>query len=500
MNRHQFRVVKTISQSRNLAANGLRRSGLLTIVSVLGVALPTLLLARPALAEHRHLYVDAGATQNGDGSRHRPFWRITNAVVRARELRQDDSDPEERIVIHVRPGTYVGSYDSSHLANNPRLELLPIIINVPDLNLEGGTELDEDEGGLPTGTYPLESETLLTTDLPLTRGQVLLLIATTDDGMAGNGVSATGFVIDAQAPLPAGVPGFQIYVDRVSDFSIRRNLLRQGSGFGTRLASGAFERNLSIANNPSPPPGGLGSTGMFITGGSVARPAAVTLRRNRSRQNGGGTSVDAVANLLQLDLGANTLRLEPLQMTYDRSDPKDQQNIPDKLTVLIEGNDLSDNTFFGLRCGFYPPFPYTTVDTTQPITGTLRVAVRNNRLHHNGQYGLVVDPFSSSRSNARQFTASFEGTVENNSLIGNGRNAFLISFTNYGASIGYNPRQDWKYMQESMFEVADFDGEMEGFDYDHPLNDPFDGSPVVGNVLLVNGEVQPNGIRITPLP
>ncbi len=55
-------------------------------------------------------------------------------------------------------------------------------------------------------------------------------------------------------------------------------------------------------------------------------------------------------------------------------------------------------------------------------------------------------------------------------------------------------------MQESMFEVADLDGEMEGFDYDHLLNDPFDGSPVVGNVILVNGEVQPNGIRITPLP
>ncbi len=263
MNRHQFRVVKTISRRGDLAANGLRRSGLLTIFSVLGLALPTLLLARPALAEHTTLYVDAAATENGDGSRHRPFWRITDAVVRARELRQDDSDPEERIFVHVRPGTYVGSYDPSHLANNPRLELLPIIINVPDLSLEGGTELDEDSDGLPTGTYPPESETLLTreiclpVDCPLIRGQMLLLIATTDDGMAGNSVSVTGFVIDAQVPHPVGVPGFQIYVDRVSDFSIRRNLLRQGSGFGTRLASGAFERNLSIANNPSPPPGGL---------------------------------------------------------------------------------------------------------------------------------------------------------------------------------------------------------------------------------------------------
>src|SRR6266852_5381170 len=278
-----------------------RRISLQITFSLL-VLTAALLLAQPALARQADLYVDAAAKENGDGSRAHPFWRITDGVVAARAVRQH----HHRITLRVLPGTYVGSYNLDHLAKNPRLELLPIIVNVSNLSLEGGTELDEDADGLPTGSYPLESETLLTTDLPLTRGQALLLIATTDDGMAGNGVSATGFVIDAQAPLPAGVPGFQIYVDRVSDFSIRRNLLRQGSGFGTRLASGAFERNLSIANNPSPPPGGLGSTGMFITGGSVARPAAVTLRRNRSRQNGGGTSVDAVANLLQLDLGANT--------------------------------------------------------------------------------------------------------------------------------------------------------------------------------------------------
>ena len=48
-------------------------------------------------------------------------------------------------------------------------------------------------------------------------------------------------------------------------------------------------------------------------------------------------------------------------------------------------------------------------------------------------------------------------------------------------------------MQESTFQVADLDGELEGFDYDHPLNDPFDDSPVVGNAIIYNGKVQPNG-------
>jgi hypothetical protein len=447
------------------------------------------------------LYVDAAATENGDGSRHSPFWRITDAVVRARTLRQEDSGHEERIIIRVRPGTYAGSYEPSDLARDPRLELLPIVVNVPKLSLEGATEFEEDEDGLPTGTYSPESETLITTvaERPLTRGQVLVLIASTDDGMAGNSVRMTRFVTDAQALHPSAVPGFEIYADRVSDFSIHRNLLRHGSGFGTRFASGAFERNFCVDNNPSPPPGGLGSTGIFITGGNIAHPASVTLRRNRSTQNGGGATVSPVANFVQLDLGANPLRLEPLQMTYDRSDPTDLQNIPDRLAVTIEGNDFSANTFHGQRCGCYPPFPYTTVDTTQPITGTLEATIRNNRFDRNGTYGFTVDAFTSSRSNGRQYTCAIEATFVDNSLMGDGRNTSLLSFTNAGASIGSNPREDWKYMQESTFQIADLDGELEGFDYDHPPEDPYDGSPVVGNTLIVNGVVQPNGIRITPL-
>jgi len=453
-----------------------------------------MLLPRSALAEHTTLYVDAAATENGDGSRHRPFWRITDAVVRARVLRQDDSRQEERIAIHVRPGAYIGSYDPSHLASNPRLELLPIIVNVPDLSLEGGTELDIDTARLPTGAYPPESETLLTTDLPLTRGQVLLLIATTDDGMAGNGVSVSGFVMDAQGQDLPSIPGFDIYADRVSEFSIHNNLLRHAvSGAGTRLASGDVEANFCTSSNRGP--------GIFISGGSVTHPASVNLRRNRATQNDlGGAGIFAVANFVPLDLGANTLRLETLPMSYDINNPEDQQNIPDTLEATVESNDLSDNragpdggSGYGLACRFYPPLRYTTADATQAMRGTLNVAVRGNRLSRNAHYGLIVDPGSSDRSTPRQLTATFQGAFEGNALIDNGRNTAMFAFAN---SLGL--RASFGYMQHSTFDVAALDGELEGFDYDHPLEDPFDGSPVVGNVLLVNGQVQPNGIQITP--
>src|SRR5260370_21162562 len=101
-----------------------RHRGLVTAYTLLGFAL-LVLLAEPALAKHSDLYVDAAATYNGDGSRERPYWRITDAVVAARALRQDDADDkgksqkdgdneEKRIVIHVLPGPYIGRYGSPH--------------------------------------------------------------------------------------------------------------------------------------------------------------------------------------------------------------------------------------------------------------------------------------------------------------------------------------------------------------------------------------------------
>jgi hypothetical protein len=465
----------------------------LTVLTLLLLIFP-MFLGRPALAEQRTLYVDAAATENGDGSRHRPFWRITDAVERARVLQQEDSGRKERIVIEVGPGTYTGSYESSDLASNPRLEPLPIILNFAGLTLRGETKFEEDEDELLTGFYPPESKTFVTTKNVLTRGQVLLLIATTTDGMAGDRNAVSGFVMDALAlEDPLAVGGFDIYADRVSDFSIHHNLLRGGtSGIGTRYASGTVEANFRPANSANSP-------GIFMTGGSMVHPARVTLRRNRSTQNALGATVGAVANFVQLDLGTSALRLEPLQTTYDPTNPDDQKNIPDTFEVRIEDNDFSNNRSFGLKCGFFPPFYYTTVDATQPITGILNVLVRNNRFNANGDYGIIVDAFMPSRSNPRELTGMFEATFEHNSFIDNGRKVALFDFTQVGASLGRMSRQDYKYIQDSTFQVADLDGELEGFDYDHPLDDPYDGSPVVGNFLIVNGDLQPNGIWITPI-
>jgi len=115
----------------------------------------------------------------------------------------------------------------------------------------------------------------------------------------------------------------------------------------------------------------------------------------------------------------------------------------------------------------YPPIPYTSVDTTQPITGSLKVTVRNNGLNRNGYYGFAVDAGFTPRTEPRQLRLIMEGAVENNSLMDNGSNGCLFSFTYSAASAGIPgfSRHDFKYLQESTFRVADLDGELKGFDY-----------------------------------
>src|SRR5256885_7296046 len=73
------------------------------------------------LAWAKDLYVDAAAGPSGDGSAATPYWRITDAVVRARHDRPDAVIPaSERIIIHVAAGTYHGRYDAPRVAAQPQ--------------------------------------------------------------------------------------------------------------------------------------------------------------------------------------------------------------------------------------------------------------------------------------------------------------------------------------------------------------------------------------------
>src|SRR5262249_5529229 len=152
-----------------------------------------------------------------------PYWRITDAVTRARNDRQSATIPaNETIVIHVAAGTYVGSYNPSGSA--AQMELLPIVLNMPNVVLSGETVLAIDARSLPTGIVPGSAETILTSADPLGNpGQMLVAIISTTDGEAGNNVTVTGFSFDQPFSIHYGTA---VFADHVSGFAIRSNWMR----------------------------------------------------------------------------------------------------------------------------------------------------------------------------------------------------------------------------------------------------------------------------------
>jgi hypothetical protein len=438
------------------------------------------------------LYVSASApVAGGDGSFANPYRRITDALVRARADRASGAiAPEMPIRIHVAPGTYVGTFFDFFLEGHPEYEQLPIVLDLPRLSLFGSTHLVLDERGLPTGAEP--GGTTLRVDVWLLSLQTLVLLTRTSADAIGNEVTLEGFSFE-------GIQGAQnsasVFVDRVSDFRIRNNLIQHSDyGVVTRLASGTLEGNLLVETGEA----------TAVGGGSLEHPAVVHLVRNRAARNQKHGFMNCPTAPVQfvLDPGTNPPDLAgaisaPLQVTFDRNDPDDFRNLPDTLTVVMIGNDASENGSLGIRLmGNVYPYDYRTADDTQPLTGTLTAILVGNTSVDNGEYGVDIEGGFTERAEPRAFLQNLSAHFLDNSFVGNGRSQALFAFRHWTAAVGYEPLQRFKFAQDSRIEVTDPHGDLAGFDLDHPATDPFDGT-VLGNTMTLNDVEVPHGTSIT---
>jgi hypothetical protein len=427
-----------------------------------------------AFVRAEDLYVNVAASPDGDGSAANPYWRITDAVTRARSDRQSAAiPPGETIVIHVAPGTYVGSYSPPGSAT--QVELLPIVLNMPNVVLNGATVLSLDAAGLPTGIAPGTQETILASTDPLgSSKQMVVAIISTTDGGVGNNVTINGFTFDQPQ---FNHFGNAIFVDHVSGFAIWGNWMRNASKqVDIRFSSGSLEGNL-ITDSPNGP-------GVFVAAGSTSYPAQVTVRTNRSIRNGEhGLQVIATTQNVDPDLGRNKLTALPVSLTKSEAH---------SLDVTIIGNDLSENGNLGLRLMIISPsYSFNPGDDAFPPTLTANVV--GNRMNGNGNYGLDVEGGETFTAGSKTFSGAFEGVFLENQLVGNGRNGTIFTFTSGNTA----PNDSSIYLQHSIFQAFDLDGELAGLDYANPLNDPIDGTPL-NNTLLINGIIMPSGIKISP--
>ena len=470
------------------------------------LATPTPLppLVPPASAQHcaaaltEDVYVETYGVPGAAGTPADPMQRISDAITRARADRAGGQLPTGGgIRIHVGPGTFVGSYSGAALAAHPQWEALPLVLNAPRLELLGATALALDVDGLPTGIAP-GPITTLQPDVTLGATQSLVVVGRTSDGGTGDSVRVAGFSFDGVTPHSLS---FAVLADRVTGLAVRGNsIMNVGWGLFSRLTSGKIEGNFVVANQDA---------GAVVTGGSAIHPATVEFRKNRVLANGqsGLLAVAVGAVGIPLDLGTNPMTPESLQTTYDRTNPTDLANLPERLDLVASGHEFSVHTVFGVRlagalpqgvaqtCVIAPG--YTTASAAQPLTAQLHADLRDNGFDFNNFYGLGADAGAPCRNDPRAFDFDLFGTFADDVYAANGLGETLLSFTAFPATLGLDPPSAWKYVSGSTWQLSDPLGELAGFHYDHPVTDPVSAA-VLGNALTVNGVTAPNGKFIGP--
>jgi hypothetical protein len=427
----------------------------------LALAFTLALDARPAAAED--LFVDASQPP-GNGSQGSPYQTISAAVARARNDRLTMAVPDsETIVVHVRAGEYFGSY--SHAGSV--IEELPILLDVPNLELRGDTVLALDAAGWPTGAVN-GTETSLTA-IPYLGGgfppdRFLFLVGPTSGQLTGANVTIGGFVLDGGMHGGAKLNGVAIGLDRVAGASIGGNVI-------TRAHFAVFARSSTAAIR-----GNLIHdcfVGPVLNAGPAASPASYLFQDNRSvRNHEAGVTAWATGVVHTWD---PALLPVPAGAVYDA------------IHADVIHNDLSDNDFFGggaagILCAMYVP-----VLNAGHATGHLTVDVEDNRIAGNS-IGIVVDAGFTWRGEAQPLTATFHGTFAGNEVTANDSAPALVTFTRTAAALKQNPSQlnPYKYLEDSIYELIVADDELAGFWYDNPSSDPVSGA-ALDNTLLVNG-------------
>ncbi len=417
-----------------------------------------------------------------NGTRNHPYKRLTDALAKARQIRSEDGDLEsakKKIVIEVGPGVYTGSYDEATLNANPDFEVLPLLVNMPNVQIRGSSQIIP-EDGLPSGSLVEGTETLIQANPPLGNNQRIMLIVPTSDGMVGNQVGVEGMVFDGKAPPRAGDSNRVVAFDRVDRFTFTGNIVRGGAfGLFVIASSGDISGNYFAGNG----------CGTCISAGDVR------FSGNRSIANtAGGILMNGTGEVVPHDLGRynSTFAVLPFGSA-----------IFDTVVVEVSGNDLSSNnatpTFsFGIRCFMFAPLR-PAAQTSASVT----VNAHANRIENNA-FGVVIDAGFPRRlrpdgTPTVPLQGTFRGNFENNEVSDNLQTPALITFTRSTAALDPSQLNQFKYLHDSTFELTYTDGQLDGYWFDHPFVDLFDGA-LLNNELTVNGVTTPPPARFIPFP
>jgi hypothetical protein len=459
-----------------------------------------ILVAAPAVHADS-IFVNKQSTAGyEDGSQQAPFRTITRALALARSIRFGDVErpPSSRMInVHVAAGEYIGSYDpavSNPLSPSydPSMETLPLLVNVPQMQMIGETVLLLDDEGRPLSVFPAGATILRATTRQGPRQHLVVITRTLPKAgtvfpasleMAGDSVRIAGFTFDGRAsdgtlPTPLNLSTL-VFVDGVRDFRIDGCLLTRASSFGitARLSSGRIQQNL-VAD---------GGVGLNLTGGSHRFPASIAVLSNRVVGNSrGGMGLNGAAQTEndRLDLlDAHQFKRDSLPQFYSPSDHPEE--IPDTIDVHVE-NNIIVNGFFGIRIDGYIRDQYRLApNDPSPIRANVYATFTSNQISATSFFAVVVDGGQIPALDPRKHVVNIDASFQQTSIQSPGVAPAIFTFWRYAAAVDAVEAAStmFKFAQDSTFRIR---GDLASFAYDNRLIDPVTLSPT-NNTLIVNG-------------
>jgi hypothetical protein len=386
-------------------------------------------------------YVDDDAAPGGNGSVLQPFHNLPEAIAAARAA-------SGFVTIRVAPGDY---------------PLADTLVIDRSIDLRGSTEQFTDADAWPTGAVVPGTATRVFASNPvLTR---LMLVDHGDESVLRT-VSVRGFVFEGTTS------GISIQLDRVQGYWIADNVFTAPALYGLQsvASSGRVSGNYF---------GGVG-TGAVFAGGYAESPSEILFDGNRAvnNANGGVTLNGASINIPELG---------------------------DELNAIVRDNDLSYNTGnqgFGLRAFILRRD--LSAPGSEQSSGNVYAEIAGNRLVGN-RVGVYLDAgFPYRRVNGVCDNRVYSGTMNfrfvRNTLTGSTMTGSLITFTRNLAALDSALLPQYQYLHGASFMISDRDGSLSDAWIDHPAADPVLGPCAgdathepLGNLLIYNGQVQPNG-------
>ncbi len=451
--------VPTSNESRPID-DALAPYGTVAVCHKPGVADTIIDIPTPGLAAHLApggyiptLLVCHAPGQPADGIH---FGRIGDALSAARADRMARGELTSgscRITIVVADGTYRGTALSTASGD---IEQFPMIVDVPDITLQGALVMGLDEAGRATGdgVGPAASTLTPVEPMPVLDGVSTPIIIDNahPNGSAGNGLVIEGFVFQSGHDPAVDAGGQAILGLRTTGLTI------QGNRFEGGFTESIDLRGLSgdvLQNHLS---GTAGTCDICFAG-----PGNYRGEGNRLLAGGiPGITVDG-----PIGLGVPT-GIEPFVL------PATAETFAD-----LENNYISDHNRTPVGVGIR----LDALGVAGPnVTTTMHAVLRDNLLVDN-RFGIIIHAAFPVVNTALR--GDIDATLDGNVIQQSCETGLLVSFSRHVQTLGVSPKPQ-PFLQNSTYRLT--------ITGDPDWSTAWYGDPGgFGNTLVVNGQTIPNG-------